>query len=334
MESSKEFALKWNNFSNNLTTGFISHLSENDLVDVTLAVEGQLITAHKLVLSVCSPYFKNIFKRNPCQHPVIILKDVNYTEMEALLKFMYQGEVNIKHKDLSTFLKIAQMLQIRGLETSEGQIIALINDYINTSDIQSDSEYTTTLSDATSEQESRKQSLDGSVYSQEMSTRKRNVKENKRHTTETDNSHKRVKSETSANSNDTLYFLSDNEENSSRSEKVTTPRLNNSDEIMELRNEDEGNLIQSVVEPVTYRLSSRGRPQLVHEGYVYNLTSRSKTLNRSHYRCAEQHHGCRGKCAVIAERFMPTGVRDHNHLPSDQSVHRYRKKKDQNMDNV
>lgn len=59
---SEQFSLKWNNFSNNLTSGFLSHLTENDLVDVTLAVEGQLLQAHKLVLSVCSPYFKNIFK--------------------------------------------------------------------------------------------------------------------------------------------------------------------------------------------------------------------------------------------------------------------------------
>ena len=78
---------------------------------------------------------------------------------------------------------------------------------------------------------------------------------------------------------------------------------------------------------MTYRLSARGRPQLVHEGYVYNLTSRSEVLNRSHYRCAEQHRGCRGKCAVIAERFMPTGVNEHNHPPGYQSEHDYRKKK-------
>lgn len=62
--SPQEYSLQWNNFCNNLASGFLSHLNENDLVDVTLAVEGQLLFAHKLILSVCSPYFKNIFKVN------------------------------------------------------------------------------------------------------------------------------------------------------------------------------------------------------------------------------------------------------------------------------
>jgi len=88
------------------------------------------------------------------------------------------------------------------------------------------------------------------------------------------------------------------------------------------------------VEPVIYRLSARGRPQLVHEGYVYNLTSRSEVLNRSHYRCAEQHRGCRGKCSVIAERFMPTGVHEHNHPPGYQSEYDYKKKKGLDTDSV
>lgn len=85
---------------------------------------------------------------------------------------------------------------------------------------------------------------------------------------------------------------------------------------------------------MTYRLSARGRPQLVHEGYVYNMTSRSEGLNRLHYRCAEQHRGCRGKCAVISEIFMPTGVDDHNHPPAYESEHDYRKKKGLDIDNV
>lgn len=38
--------------------------------------------------------------------------------MSELLQFMYQGEVNVKHTELSSFMKIAETLQIKGLTTS------------------------------------------------------------------------------------------------------------------------------------------------------------------------------------------------------------------------
>lgn len=38
--------------------------------------------------------------------------------MTELLQFMYQGVVNVKHAELSQFMKIAQTLQIKGLATS------------------------------------------------------------------------------------------------------------------------------------------------------------------------------------------------------------------------
>lgn len=58
----EQFSLRWNNFHNNLTAGFHDLLLGEDLVDVTLAAEGKFVQAHKMVLSVCSPYFKDLFK--------------------------------------------------------------------------------------------------------------------------------------------------------------------------------------------------------------------------------------------------------------------------------
>lgn len=48
----------------------------------------------------------------------VILNDVTFTVMSELLQFMYQGVVNVKHTDLTAFMKIAQALQIKGLTTS------------------------------------------------------------------------------------------------------------------------------------------------------------------------------------------------------------------------
>jgi len=57
-----QFSLKWNNFQSNLATGFRDLLEEEVMVDVTVAAEGKFVQAHKVILSICSPYFKDLFK--------------------------------------------------------------------------------------------------------------------------------------------------------------------------------------------------------------------------------------------------------------------------------
>ncbi|GAB1864413.1 Broad-complex core protein isoform 6 [Camponotus japonicus] len=119
---SSQICLKWNSFLSNIATSFESLWEEEGLVDVTLASDGQCLTAHKVILSASSPFFKKVFQTNPCQHPVIILQDVHFSELEALLIFIYKGEVNIEQKNLPALLKAAETLQIRGL--SGGDIFA------------------------------------------------------------------------------------------------------------------------------------------------------------------------------------------------------------------
>ncbi|XP_060525335.1 modifier of mdg4-like isoform X19 [Cylas formicarius] len=117
--ASEQFSLCWDNFHKNMSSGMNSLLENEDLVDVTLAVEGKCLKAHKMVLSVCSPYFKELFKSNPCQHPIVFMKDVSYVAISDLLQFMYQGEVQVSQENLTTFIKTAEALQIKGL-TGDG----------------------------------------------------------------------------------------------------------------------------------------------------------------------------------------------------------------------
>ena len=51
---------------------------ENQLTDVTLSTETKSFQAHKLILSACSPYFRNLFISNPCKNPTVFFK-VNKT---------------------------------------------------------------------------------------------------------------------------------------------------------------------------------------------------------------------------------------------------------------
>lgn len=56
-----------------------------------------------------------LLQENPCQHPVIILKDVSADDIVSLLSYMYQGEVFIEESKLSSFLHTAALLQVKGL---------------------------------------------------------------------------------------------------------------------------------------------------------------------------------------------------------------------------
>ncbi|XP_026746810.1 protein tramtrack, beta isoform-like isoform X4 [Trichoplusia ni] len=121
MASDEQFSLCWNNFHANMSAGFHGLLSRGDLVDVTLAADGRLLQAHKLVLSVCSPYFQEMFKSNPNPHPIVFLKDVSHSALRDLLQFMYQGEVNVKQEELASFISTAEQLQVKGLTGNQNE---------------------------------------------------------------------------------------------------------------------------------------------------------------------------------------------------------------------
>merc|ERR1739838_563379 len=66
-------------------------------------------------MSTCSDYFEEMFERTNCKHPVIVLKDIRHEDLEALLNYMYVGEVNVLQNELAGLIKAAECLQIKGL---------------------------------------------------------------------------------------------------------------------------------------------------------------------------------------------------------------------------
>ncbi|KAK4297226.1 hypothetical protein Pmani_030344 [Petrolisthes manimaculis] len=122
MGSEQHYSLRWNDYTVKIVTAFQSLRDEEDFVDVTVACDGHSYSAHKMVLSACSPYFRALLRANPCQHPIVILKDVGHVELERLLEFMYNGEVSIAQDQLAAFLKTAENLKIRGLAGSSDDL--------------------------------------------------------------------------------------------------------------------------------------------------------------------------------------------------------------------
>ena len=75
--SDQRFSLRWNNYQSHLVTAFESLLEEKDFVDVTLGVEGRKLPAHKMLLSACSPYFRDLLKVN-CRDALSVFLSISH----------------------------------------------------------------------------------------------------------------------------------------------------------------------------------------------------------------------------------------------------------------
>ena len=113
---SEKFCLKWNDFHSNIGKTFKSLRYEDDLFDVTLVSDDQnQVAAHKLVLSACSEYFKKIFKNNKHSHPLLCLEGVSTQDLNNILDYIYNGEIQIYQDNLDRFLNVAQRFKLEGL---------------------------------------------------------------------------------------------------------------------------------------------------------------------------------------------------------------------------
>ena len=113
---SEQFCLKWNDFQATVSQSFRSLRQEEDFYDVTLVSEDALqLSAHKLVLSACSSFFKNILKKNIHQSPLIYLSGVSSRNLKSVLDYIYCGEVQLFQDQLDSFLEVAKNLKISGL---------------------------------------------------------------------------------------------------------------------------------------------------------------------------------------------------------------------------
>jgi len=122
MADSEHFNLAWNQFENCAGLTFKNLLSDEDFADVTLACEGEKqLTAHKVILSSCSPFFRKVLLKNKHQHPLLYLKGVKFTDLQLIVKFIYLGQIEIGRDNLPEFLAIAKELEVKGLmEANDG----------------------------------------------------------------------------------------------------------------------------------------------------------------------------------------------------------------------
>ena len=121
---SEKFCLKWNDFNSNASKAFGILRNEDYLHDVTLACDDNYqVSAHKLVLSASSEYFKTLFMNNKKHgsNILICLEGTESGDLNNILDYVYNGEVKIFQEDLDRFLAIAQRYKIQGLISHESE---------------------------------------------------------------------------------------------------------------------------------------------------------------------------------------------------------------------
>jgi len=107
--------LQQNSFPSNYVGSFQQLRDSGELLDVTLACEDKTIEAHKVILSACSPFFRNLFSKIEQNHPYIYLKGILHKDLLALIDYIYNGETKIGTDDLNRFIDAAEELKIKGL---------------------------------------------------------------------------------------------------------------------------------------------------------------------------------------------------------------------------
>ena len=114
--TTEKFSLTWNDFQQTVSNSFRSLRKETDFFDVTLVSDDEIHwNGHKLVLSACSGFFKSIIKKSSSPHPMIYLSGISSRNLEFIMDYIYQGEVQIFQEQLDDFLEVAQKLKIAGL---------------------------------------------------------------------------------------------------------------------------------------------------------------------------------------------------------------------------
>merc|ERR1712168_1295126 len=122
-EMDEKYDLKWKTYSDHLIGVFKDLGEEGHFADVTLVSDDQVQTkAHRVVLSACSPVLKTLLVNNPHSHPLLYLRGIKQTELQAILKFIYFGETQIFEDRINEFVSVAKDLEVKEISEKDDEI--------------------------------------------------------------------------------------------------------------------------------------------------------------------------------------------------------------------
>merc|ERR1712129_362791 len=110
------YQLLWKEFRTHLVKTQQHLYQDKHFTDVTLVGDDDIqVTAHKVVLSSCSPIFRRLLQNNPHPHPSLYMRGTKHQNLQSILQYMYCGEVRIFQEDMDEFISISNDLKVKDL---------------------------------------------------------------------------------------------------------------------------------------------------------------------------------------------------------------------------
>ncbi|XP_063822478.1 protein abrupt-like isoform X3 [Ostrinia nubilalis] len=116
---SLQFCVSSDSFKTSISNGLSCFQQREEFVDMTLAADGHFVKVHQVVVSLASPYLKELILSAPCPHPVVFLNKISYPILCYILEFIYSGEVMVHKESLPELMEAGKELHIIGLQDME-----------------------------------------------------------------------------------------------------------------------------------------------------------------------------------------------------------------------
>ncbi|XP_058462069.1 uncharacterized protein LOC131437041 [Malaya genurostris] len=128
--------VKWVDFSDHMFSTFLDVYLNALYTDVTLVLaDGGHLTASRMVLSMASRFFEDIFCTTFTAMPFggsgglqeikVMIPDVSCGIMKNVLQFIYTGEVHMNARDMADFLEACKLFHLKGLDYQNGNITGI-----------------------------------------------------------------------------------------------------------------------------------------------------------------------------------------------------------------
>lgn len=105
---------------------FLEMKASNQLCDVVIKVGTITVSAHRVVLAACSPYFRAMFSGSmrESREEVVTIKEFDPQAVQNVIEFCYQAVIHIDMGNVFQILPVANLLQMDGVQEACCQFLA------------------------------------------------------------------------------------------------------------------------------------------------------------------------------------------------------------------